>query len=133
MAFELQGRDPVLLLPQQEHGQEPGRERQLGGLKEGAGRERGLMVTVTALQERARAHMHRLALATAQLGQMKPSGQRHCSSACSHCSSVPYAVRKSDKLNLSETESGSGPSRVSRWLRLLRVYSRGADSAEIRE
>ena len=40
MTLELQRRDPVLLLRQQEHRQEPGREWQLGGLKDGSGRQR---------------------------------------------------------------------------------------------
>jgi hypothetical protein len=39
MTFELQGRDPVFLLRQPEHRQEPSRKRQLGGLKNGSGRQ----------------------------------------------------------------------------------------------
>ena len=65
MTFQLQRRDPVLLLRQQEHRQEPRREWQLGGLKDGSGRQRGLTVTVATLQERTRAQTHRFVLATA--------------------------------------------------------------------
>lgn len=64
MTFERQGRDSVLLLRQQKHRQEPDRERQLGGLKEGAGRQRGLMVTVAALQQRPGTQTHRLVRTT---------------------------------------------------------------------
>lgn len=62
MAFELKSRDAVLLLGEQKHRQQPGRQRQLGIGEDGPGCERRLMVAVTALQERSGAQAHRFVL-----------------------------------------------------------------------
>ena len=51
MALEFQGRDTVLLLRQQEHRQEPGRQGQLGAREQRAGRQRGLVAARVALQQ----------------------------------------------------------------------------------
>ena len=49
MAHELKCGGAVLLLREEEHGQEPCRQRQLGGGEDRPGGDRGLVVAVTIL------------------------------------------------------------------------------------
>lgn len=69
MTHELERGDPVLLLREEEHCQEPRRQGELGGDEDRPGGDRGLMVAVTTLQQFARAQPHRL-------GRM-PAGRAH--------------------------------------------------------
>lgn len=59
MAHELERGDAVFLLREEEHGQGSRRQRELGRGEDRPGGHRGLMVTVTTLQERPRAQPQR--------------------------------------------------------------------------
>ena len=86
-APELDRADPVLGGRDQPHGQEPRRQRQLGGVEDGTGGERDLLPAGPAL-DFGRV-LNRVPSQPPQTGETKPDGQRSFSTTARHCSSLP--------------------------------------------
>jgi hypothetical protein len=94
MALERKGGNGVFLPGQEVHGKKPRGQGQRAIGEDRAGCQRGLVATMPALHQVARAQDDE-ALGMPQCGQTKPRGQRQPNSASADCSSVPYCAGNS--------------------------------------
>ena len=95
VTLERQGVDAGLGLADEVDGQEPGGQRQLGVLHQGAGGQRSLKAAAAALVELAGTLRHKIVLRAGALRAAKPQRPRERLSASAHCASVPKWLRNS--------------------------------------
>ena len=95
VAAELQRGDPSLGLADQVKGQKPGGQRQLGGLHDRAGRERGLMAAVATLIVLEPPVLDQSMLLTIAAGTAEPIGP-----ACFHQGSLTLLLGAVEPLEL---------------------------------
>jgi hypothetical protein len=90
MSLQREGGEVVLVLRDELDRLKPIGQRQLGGMKQGAGTQRALGAVLSALPVPVTVGEEARMLPGAARWTDDPSGQRARYSACSHWASVPY-------------------------------------------